>query len=67
MTQVFTQTSDAPYDRHHYRLTYTNKQSIVLESWEELQQHWFQTPVEFLFHAEVLDKPKKKKTNGGFK
>jgi len=67
MTQVFTQTSDDPYDKHHYRLTYTNGQSIIIESWEELQKQWWQTPSHFLSHAEVLDIPKKKKSNGGFK
>ena len=65
----FAQTSDEPYDRHQYRLVYSNKQSKIFDSWEELRYEWFNTPSQFKSHIEVLDKSniKKKKTNGGFK
>ena len=65
----FAQTSDEPYDRHQYRLVYSNKQSTIFDSWEELRYEWFSTPLQFKSHVEVLDKSniKKKKTNGGFK
>ncbi len=58
--RYFSQTSDEPYDRHHYKIVYKER-SIVVESWEEVQEHWwnnshkFEPPV-----IEVLDKPKKK-------
>ncbi len=65
----FAQTSDELYDRHQYRFVYSNDQSRIFDSWEQVQQEWFTTPALFASHIEVLDKPniKKKKTNGGFK
>ena len=65
----FAQTSDEPYDRHQYRFVYSNDQSRIFDSWEQVQQEWFTTPALLASHIEVLDKPniKKKKTNGGFK
>jgi hypothetical protein len=67
--ETFKQTSDALYDRHHYKLVYSNNQSITLDSWEELRQCWFNTPPLLKSHVEVLDIPnkKRKKSNGGFK
>ena len=64
MTETFKQTCDKPYDRHHYKLFYSNGQSIVLEDYLDVQAHWFQTPEQFLSHVEVLDIPKKKKKKG---
>ena len=62
-SRYFSQTSDAPYDRHHYKIVCQNK-SFVVESWDEVQEYWwnrrgFSPPV-----IEVIDKPKTKK---GFK
>ena len=61
--RYFSQTSDAPYDRHHYKIVCQDK-SFVVESWDEVQEYWwnrrgFSPPV-----IEVIDKPKTKK---GFK
>ena len=61
--RYFSQTSDVPYDRHHYKIVCQNK-SFVVESWDEVQEYWwnrrgFSPPV-----IEVIDKPKTKK---GFK
>ena len=61
--RYFSQTSDGSYDRHHYRIVCQNK-SFVVESWDEVQEYWWnnmhiQTPT-----IEVLDKPK---SNKGFK
>ena len=61
--QFFEQTSNKPYDRHHYKIV-CNTKSFVVESWQEVQEYWWnnmhiQTPI-----IEVLDKPKSKK---GFK
>ena len=62
------QTSDEPYDRHHYRFVYSNEQSIIFESYEQAQQEWFNTPTMFKSRIEVLDiKDKKQKLKGGFK
>ena len=61
--QFFEQTSNKPYDRHHYKIV-CKDQSFVVESWDEVQEYWwirrgFNPPV-----IEVIDKPKKSK---GFK
>ena len=61
--RYFSQTSDAPYDRHHYKIVCQDR-SFVVESWDEVQEYWwnrrgFSPPV-----IEVIDKPKTKK---GFK
>ena len=55
----FTQTCDKPYDRHHYKLVYDNKE-VIVKTWEEVREHWWNKrsinpPV-----VHVLDKPKKK-------
>jgi len=62
-SRYFSQTSDAPYDRHYYKIVCQDK-SFVVESWDEVQEYWwnrrgFSPPV-----IEVIDKPKTKK---GFK
>ena len=61
----FAQTSDEPYDRHQYRFVYSNDQSIVFDSWEQVQSEWLTTPALIKSHIEVLDK--KQKSKGGFK
>ena len=62
--QWFAQTSDKLYDRHHYKIVCQNK-SFVVESWDEVQEYWwnrrgFNPPL-----FEVIDKPKPK--SKGFK
>ena len=60
----FGQTSDEPYDRHHYEIVH-KENSIVVESWEEVQEYWWNN---IAFNpdmiVEVIDKPQPKK---GFK
>ena len=71
--RYFTQTSDAPYDRHHYKIHYhcsdNGCETKIVESWEEVQEIWWNTISQFISHVEVLDIPNKKtkKSNGGFK
>ena len=38
--QWFAQTSDKQYDRHHYKIVCQNK-SFVVESWDEVQEWWW--------------------------
>ena len=62
--RYFSQTSDASYDRHDYKIVCKNK-STVVESWDLVQEYWwnrrgFNPPV-----IEVIDKPKSK--SKGFK
>ena len=59
----FGQTSDKPYDRHHYKLVFKEKH-VILKTWDEVLEYWwnktaFEKPV-----VEVIDKPQPKK---GFK
>ena len=60
----FEQTSNEPYDRHHYKIV-CQDQSFVVQSWQEVIEYWwngrqFTPPV-----IEVIDKPKPK--SKGFK
>lgn len=63
MTQTFTQTSNKPYDKHHYKLVYSNQQEVIFENYADVQAAWFQTPSDFVSHIEVIDKKEVK----GFK
>ena len=64
--QWFAQTCDKPYDRHHYKIVCHDK-SFVVESWDEVQEYWWNrgrnAPVPPVI--EVVDKPKPK--SKGFK
>jgi cystathionine beta-lyase/cystathionine gamma-synthase len=68
--KIFSQTCDKLYDRHHYKMVYSNNQSIVVDSWEKVRQVWWETPSNFASHIEVIDivnQNKKSKSIGGFK
>jgi len=70
VSKIFTQTCDKLYDRHHYKMVYSNNQSVVVDSWEKVRQLWWETPSNLTSHVEVLDifnQNKKYKSNGGFK
>ena len=58
--RYFTVSSDGLYDRHHYKIIDTFGKSVVVESWEEVQQLWWNTK-NFLSHIEILDKTPKNK------
>jgi hypothetical protein len=62
----FKQTCDKPYDRHNYKLFYTNGDIKDFDNYEDAQLTWFQTPNQFLSHIEVIDKKKKKNNKKGF-
>lgn len=61
--KTFSQTSDQSYDRHHYKIVYTNGRTIVVDDYMEVYQVWLTTESTWLSHVEVLDveysKPKK--------
>ena len=60
----FEQTCNKPYDRHHYKIVCESK-SIVVESWEEVQEYWWNNiALNPDMIVEVIDKPK---TTKGFK
>jgi hypothetical protein len=60
---TFKQTCDKPYDRHDYKLVYTNGKAVIYDNYMDLQATWFQTAEQFLSHVEVLDKKKKRQPN----
>ena len=59
--RYFSQTSDAPYDRHRYKIVCSTK-TFVVESWQDVQEWWWNNCNSLNFDAVVyvLDKPKKK-------
>ena len=60
--QFFEQTSDKPYDRHHYKIV-CNTKSFVVESWQEVQEYWWNNCRSPFFQGtiiETIDKPKSK-------
>ena len=63
--RYFSQTSNEPYNRHHYKIVNSTK-TFVVESWEEVQEYWWNNCNSPTFDAviHVLDKPQPKK---GFK
>ena len=58
-SRYFSQTCDKPYDRHHYKIVCQTK-SFVVESWEEVQEYWWNNREFTESIIEVLDKPKSK-------
>lgn len=66
LPEFFKQTSDKPYDRHHYKVVGKNGEHRVFDSWDLVQSIWFQTATGFLSHIEVLDieNPKEVKSKG---
>jgi len=53
--KVFSQTSDLPYDRHFYRIVFTNGKSIVVDDYEQMRLFWFQYDSNMLSHVDVID------------
>ena len=39
-SRYFSQTCNKPYDSHLYKIVCKNK-SVMLESWEEVQEYWW--------------------------
>jgi len=66
LPEFFQQTCDKPYNRHDYKLVYTNGNTKVFEDHQEFMVAWFQYPKQLLSHAEVLDKKVKKIKSRGF-
>ena len=59
--RYFSRTSNESYDRHYYKIVSKDKELIV-ESWEEVQEYWWNNSNSLTFDAvvHVIDKPKKK-------
>ena len=65
--RYFSVTSDKEYDRHHYKIVSSRYCTFIVNSWDEVQEWWWNHCNTFKFDAVVvvLDKPKKK--SKGFK
>ena len=66
-SRYFSETSDEPYNRHHYKIVCQTK-SFVVEFWEEVQEYWWNNCRSPWFEGtviETIDKPKIK--SKGFK
>jgi len=61
----FTQTSDAPYDRHWYKVWCTDNSVKILHSYQEVQEVWWNFK-HFLSHVEVIDAKRNKQSGSGF-
>jgi hypothetical protein len=62
MSDTFTCTSNAPYDRHNYQIALKNGKKVFFENWEDAQGYWFahsQIP-DYLDVIIAKDKPKPK-------
>ncbi len=66
LPKKFEQTSEKLYDRHDYKLIFSNGKSKVFDNYEDLRHAWWETPSQFLTTVEVLDKKTEKKTSKGF-
>ena len=58
--RYFSQTCDKPYNRHKYKLFFTNGRTQVYSDYVDCQAAWFETAEMFLSHVEVMDKKKTK-------
>ena len=65
--RYFSQTSDKLYDKHNYKIVSSSK-TFIVESWQEVQEWWWNNNHQPLFDAvvHVIDKPKTKKKSKGF-
>lgn len=67
MTQSFTQTSDAPYDKYDYVIVAKNGQRLQFDDYLQMQKVWIMSNDEgTLSHVEIVDRIEKKKPVKGF-
>ena len=65
--EVFTATSDKPYDRHSYRVIYANGKAVEVGSYDEAQLLWFSKPTPKVIEVVSPPKAKGKRSTGGFR
>lgn len=66
MTQLFTCTSDAPYDRHHYEIVLKSGKKVFFDNWEDTHLYWYQNTQIPDFLDLIIVKDKKKQKSKGF-
>lgn len=66
MTQLFTCTSDAPYDKHDYEVVLKSKKKVFFDNWEDAQVYWYQNSQIPDFLDVIIIKDKQKVKSKGF-
>jgi hypothetical protein len=66
MTQLFTCTSDAPYDKHDYEVVLKSKKKVFFNNWEDAQVYWYQNSQIPDFLDVIIIKDKQKVKSKGF-
>ena len=66
MTQLFTCTSDAPYDKHDYEVVLKSKKKVFFDNWEDAQVYWYQNSQIPDFLDVIIVKDKQKVKSKGF-
>jgi hypothetical protein len=66
MTQTFTCTSDAPYDKHDYEVVLKSKKKVFFDNWEDTQVYWYQNSQIPDFLDLIIVKDKQKVKSKGF-
>jgi hypothetical protein len=66
MTQLFTCTSDAPYDKHDYEVVLKSKKKVFFDNWGDTQVYWYQNSQIPDFLDVIIVKDKQKVKSKGF-
>jgi hypothetical protein len=66
MTQIFTCTSDVPYDRHDYEVVLTSGKKVKFDNWEDTLGYWWENCQVPDFLDVIIVKDKKKIKSKGF-
>lgn len=66
MTQIFSCTSDAPYDRHNYEVVLKDGKKVFFNEWERAQAYWWQNYQIPDFLDFIIIKDRKKINKKGF-
>jgi hypothetical protein len=66
MTQIFTCTSDDPYDRHDYEVVLTSGKKVKFYNWEDTLGYWWENCQVPDFLDIIIVKDKKKIKGKGF-
>jgi hypothetical protein len=66
MTQIFTCTSNVPYDKHDYEVVLKTGKNKIFDHWEDAQRYWFENSRIPDFLDVIIVKDKKKVKSKGF-
>jgi len=66
MTQIFTCTSNVPYDKHDYEVVLKTGKNKIFDHWEDAQRYWFENSRIPDFLDIIIVKDKKKIKGKGF-